>query len=268
MRHPALTLLVLLLAPFAGRDLAAQAAAPDHAPDFRAQQRIAPLYFPPKPNAPFMAIAKTTWVENLPDNSTVTRQNERVVARDMDGRIFQERRSFIPVPDDGKQQSTAYLNEYTDPVAHTVYNCSPMPRTCNLLNYFVPLNLPEAPEGMQPDGTSFLTREHLGVDTFEGIEVQRTRETFTFFKQKIGNTKTILRVVDYWYAPTLGINLKVVRHDPRDGDQTLWLTNISTTAADPTTFQIPSGYQIIDRRQGQRSLRGVAGPGRSANATQ
>ena len=63
--------------------------------------------------------------------------------------------------------------------------------------------------------------------------MQRTRETFTFFKEKIGNTKTILRVVDYWYSPALGINVKVVRHDPRDGDQTLWLTNISTTAADP-----------------------------------
>ena len=96
--------------------MAAQDAGPTHAPDFRAQQKLAPLYFPPKANAPFMAIAKTLWVQTLPDGSTVTTQNERVVARDMDGRIFQERRTFIPVPDDGKQQSTAYSNEYTDPL--------------------------------------------------------------------------------------------------------------------------------------------------------
>ena len=101
--------------------------------------------------------------------------------------------------------------------------------------------------------------ENLGVDTFEGQEVQRTRETFTFFKDKIGNTKTILLVVDYWYSPALGINVKVVRHDPRDGDQTLWLTNISTTAADPSTFQIPAGYRVIDRRA-PKSISSPAAP--------
>ena len=37
--------------------LAAQENAPMHAPDFRAPQFISPLYFPPKPNSPFTAIA-------------------------------------------------------------------------------------------------------------------------------------------------------------------------------------------------------------------
>jgi len=233
---------------FPGAILKAQDAAPAHAPDFRAQQKLAPLYFPPKPNAPFMAIAKTLWVRTLPDGSTVTAKNDRVVARDMDGRIFQERRTFVPVPDDGIKKSIAYLHEYTDPVAHTHYSCYPGSKFCDLENYFETLSQPVVPAGLQPDGVSFLTRENLGVDTLEGIEVQRTRETFTIFKEKIGNTKTILRVVDYWYSPALGINVKVVRHDPRDGAETLWLTNISTTAADPSTFRIPAGYQVFDRR--------------------
>jgi len=237
---------------FPGAILNAQDAAPAHAPDFRAQQKLAPLYFPPKPSAPFMAIARTLWVRTLPDGSTVTTKNERVVARDMDGRIFQERRTFVPVPDDGIKKSIAYLHEYTDPVAHTHYSCYPGSKYCDLENYFEPLGQPVVPAGLQPDGVSFLTRENLGVDTVEGIDVQRTRETFTIFKQKIGNTKTILRVVDYWYSPALEINVKVVRHDPRDGDQTLWLTNISTTAADPSTFKPPAGYRILDRRAPRR----------------
>jgi hypothetical protein len=90
-----------------------------HAPQFPGHSSIAPLDFPPKPNAPFMAIARTTWVKVLPDDSTLTSQNQRVVARDMDGRIFQERRSFIPVPDDGKQQSRVFRLDFSDPVAHT-----------------------------------------------------------------------------------------------------------------------------------------------------
>ncbi len=77
--------------------------------------------------------------------------------------------------------------------------------------------------GQQPDKTTFLTREDLGVDTFAGLEVQRSRETFTIYRETVGNTKTILRTVDYWYSPALGVNVQVKRHDPRDGDQTLWL---------------------------------------------
>ncbi len=248
MRRLAFPLVAVFFVLLPGKILNAQQAAAAHAPDFRAQQRLAPLYFPPKPSAPFMAIAKTLWVRTLPDGSTVTTQNARVVARDMDGRIFQERRTFAPVPGDENHQSIAYLKEYTDPVAHTIYSCYPGSKFCNVESYIEPLNQPDVPAGLQPDGISFMTRENLGVDTIEGLDVQRTRETYTIFKDKIGNTKTILRVVDYWYSAALGINVKVVRHDPRDGDQTLWLTNISTTAADPSNFKAPAGYRIFDRR--------------------
>lgn len=258
MRRVVLPLFAVFFLLYPAKSLSSQDAVPEHAPDFRAQQKLAPLYFSPKPRAPFMAIAKTVWVQTLPDGSTVTRQNERVVARDMDGRIFQERRTFIPVPDDGKQKSVAYVNEYTDPVAHTMYSCFPTPKVCNLATYFGLLNEASAPVGLQRDGISFLTRENLGVDTVEGLPVQRSRETFTFFKEKIGNTKTILRVVDYWYSPTLDVNVKVVRHDPRDGDQSLWLTNISTTAADPSTFQVPADFRINDRRSAKPTFNAQA----------
>src|ERR1035441_5229072 len=151
MRRLSTPLLAAFLLLFPAGTLAAQEAGPAHAPDFRAQQKIAPLYFPPKLNAPFMAIAKTVWVQTLPDGSTVTRQNERVVARDMEGRIFQERRTFIPVPDDGKQQSVAYLNEYSDPVAETMYSCVPGARSCNLNTYFASVTDPVIPVGLQRD---------------------------------------------------------------------------------------------------------------------
>jgi hypothetical protein len=179
----------------------AQAPAPTHAPDRRAPEHIAPLDFPPKRNAPFMAIAKTLWVQTLPDSSTVTHQNERVVARDMDGRIFQERRTFFPVPNPDNQQSIAYLNVYSDPLKHTLANCNPNMKVCNLFDYYDPLNTVEALAGLQPDKRTYLTRENLGTDTFDDQEVQHSRETFWFFSQTIGNTKTILRTVEYWYSP-------------------------------------------------------------------
>jgi hypothetical protein len=227
---------------------AAQQEAPAHAPDFRAPERIAPLYFPPKTRAPFIAIAKTLWVRILPDESTVTTQNERVVARDMDGRIFQERRSFIPVPNDGKQQSEIRIVNYSDPVEHKLYDCNIREKVCDLFSYHDPMMASEMPAGVQPDGKTYLTRESLGTDTFEGMEVQHSRETYTFYSQTIGNTKTILRTVEYWYSPELGVNVQVKRHDPRDGDQTLWLSNVSLSVPPPETFQVPTEYRIIDHR--------------------
>lgn len=226
----------------------AQDSGPAHAPDFRAPQLIAPLYFAPTPNAPFSAIARTTWVRTLPDGSTVTHENARVVARDGDGRVFQERRTFVPVPNPKNLQSIAHATQYDDPVAHVTYRCSPQARICNEFGLVV-YQAQERPAGLQPDGTTYLTRENLGTDTFAGLDVVRTRETFTFYRASIGNTQTILRVVDYWYSPALGVNVKVVRHDPRDGDQTLWLSDLVQTAPEDSWFHVPGDYRIIDHRQ-------------------
>lgn len=255
MKAWALRLIPCILAVFSTLPIVAQEAGPQHAPDFRAQQFLIALYFGPKANAPFMAIAKTTWVKIMPDDSTITTWNERVVARDMDGRIFQERRMLVP--DNSKEEPRVRTLEYSDPQQRTFYSCNPYAKICNLSTYHWMGSEPLRPTGLQPDGMSYLTREDLGIDTFEGIQVQRSRETFTYFKQTIGNTKTILRVVDYWYSPDLGINVKVVRHDPRDGDQTLWLTNIYRTAPDPTTFQVPSDYRVLDHRSSGAAYSGT-----------
>jgi hypothetical protein len=224
-----------------------------HAPDGQAPQLISPLYFPPRPNAPFTAVAKTVVVRTLPDGSTVTAQNERHVARDAEGRIFEERVTFVPVPDDGTRKMRVHAVDYSDPVNHTWYHCDMGPKVCQLGEYHGGLvEAVAGPVGLQPDQRTYLTRENLGTDTFAGIEVQRSRETLTLATESVGNTRTILRTVDYWYSPALGLNVQVKRHDPRDGDQTLWLTDVSLSSPDPETFKVPAGFSVIDHRHPQR----------------
>jgi hypothetical protein len=230
----------------------AQDAGPTHAPDGHAPLLISPLYIPPKPNAPFTATAKTLVVRTLPDGSTVTSQNERHIARDAEGRVFEERVTFVPVPDDGKRKMWVHAVDYVDPVNHTFYHCDTGQKVCQLIEYHGEFaEAAEAPVGLQPNGTTFLTRENLGTDTFSGVDVQRSRETVTLATESVGNTRTILRTVDYWYSPALGVNMQVKRHDPRDGDQTLWLTEVSLSDPDPAVFRIPDGYSVVDHRHPQ-----------------
>jgi len=228
--------------------IAAQRSEPIHAPDWQAPQRIAPLYFSPKPNAPFTATAVTLWVRTLPDGSTVSTQNERQVARDADGRIYQQRATFVPVPRTTERQSRVYATEYDDPIEHKWYRCLPEAKVCNLFGYYVPAEMAIVPAGLQPDRTSFISREDLGIEMLSGLEVQHSRDTTTLNSGTVGNTRTILRTCEYWYSPALGINVMVKRHDPRDGDQTLWLKNVSLSAPEPRLIKLPADYRIVDHR--------------------
>jgi hypothetical protein len=247
---PVLILAFLALAvPIRG---VAQDAGPVHAPDGQAPLLISPLFIPPKPEAPFTAVAKTLVVQVLPDGSTVTSQNERHVARDADGRIFEERGTFVPVPNDGTRKMRVHAVDYFDPVGHTWYHCDTGPKVCQLRDYHEEFaEAAPSPPGLQPDQKTYLMRENLGTDTFAGLEVQRSRETLTLATESIGNTRTILRTVDYWYSPALGVNVQVKRHDPRNGDQTLWLTDVSLSAPDSETFKIPADFSVVDHRHPQ-----------------
>jgi hypothetical protein len=130
-------------------------------------------------------------------------------------------------------------------------------KACNEFFYKPAIQAKDRPAGLQPGGRTFLTRESLGTDIVDDQEALHTRETLTVFSATIGNTKNIIRAVDYWYSPTLGINLKVERHDPRDGDQTLWLTDLNLSAPEPSVFQVPAAYRRIDHRNPQAPSNGA-----------
>lgn len=76
---------------------------------------------PPKANAPFSLLLQTEWVKTLPDGGTITSKNQRRIARDTSGRIYQER--WFLVPKNGKIKSQMTTIQISDPSAHTLYNC-------------------------------------------------------------------------------------------------------------------------------------------------
>ena len=70
---------------------------------------------------PFHCYCKTEWVRTLPDGGTITTENQRRIARDTNGLIYQER--WFMVPKNGKFKSQMTTIQIADPNANTLYNC-------------------------------------------------------------------------------------------------------------------------------------------------
>jgi hypothetical protein len=237
-------LLFLLSSPASAQ----QPLEPRHAPDGGTRETFASIFIPSTPNAPFTATVNTEWIRQLADGSYITLKNHRTVARDASGRIFQERRIFVP--DDGKHESTIYQIEVSDPAAHERYICNPSERVCRLEQFFARSPVPEPVAGNstnKPDAPGF---ENLGTQTVDGLETIGTRETRLIATASVGNEAPILEKREYWYSPQLGVNLITRREDPRfSSRQNFEVSDLTLGEPDAKLFNPPSDFKIIDLRK-------------------
>jgi hypothetical protein len=99
--------------------------------------------------------------------------------------------------------------------------------------------------------------EDLGVQMQNGVLATGTRNTRTIPQGQIGNNRDIHVVDERWYSEDLQMLVKSINSDPRFGETTYELTNISQDDPDPALFQIPADYTIVDMSAGGRGGRGV-----------
>jgi hypothetical protein len=91
------------------------------------------------------------------------------------------------------------------------------------------------------------SRESLGTQMFEGIAAEGTRITTVYPVGLFGNDRPITRVCESWYPDVdLGTAVLSKCSDPRFGNSTMRMENISLTEPDPTLFQVPAGYSTVD----------------------
>lgn len=211
-----------------------------HAPDGGTVQRIQSLAIPPTANEPFSAVVGTEWTRVLPDGTTSTLKNHRTIARDSEGRIFEERRYFSP---HGDTQTTA-LSEFDikDPTQHKLYVCRPADEVCRVYGYIPP---PAVQQPASNSGPSVVT-ETLGRKSIEQVEVIGSRETTTLAAGAFGNEKPQPVVKEFWFAPQLGINLITKRFDPRaSAVQNFEVKDISLAEPNTRLFSPPAHYRLI-----------------------
>jgi hypothetical protein len=87
--------------------------------------------------------------------------------------------------------------------------------------------------------------EDLGVESLNGALASHTRDTLTIPQGQIGNNRDIHVVNERWYSDDLQMLVKTVNSDPRFGENTYELTNISRDEPDASLFQIPSDYKVL-----------------------
>lgn len=209
------------------------------------------IYIPPLIGAPFSAVVHTEWVRPIPGGGTYAMVNQRRVARDGHGRIYEER--WLLVPRDSGVQSRMNVIQIADPNQHTLYNCWVFERRCSLLKFAEPAvttyKPPVVPSGPLQDNKGFTTHLDLGIRTIAGIDTNGTRDTATLLPGALGNDRSFVTVREFWNAPQIAVNLLSIVESPQTGKQTFTLSDVSLTEPEPQLFELPEGYEVTDRRR-------------------
>jgi hypothetical protein len=217
-----------------------------HAPDGNSFTRIVSIFIPSLPNAPFTATVSTEWTRQTSDGATIVVKNHRTLARDSQGRVFQERRHFVPA--DSNAPSVLTQIDYYDPVRHTRTSCFPASKVCDMYAYSASVSEATLPVGPLPDGKRYLSREELGKGEVEGLETIGTRETITSNPGTVGNDREVALTKEFWYSPKLGVNLLTKRYDPLQGTQVFTVSNITLAEPDARLFVVPAKFKVNDQR--------------------
>jgi len=203
-------------------------------------------------NEPFSADAVTTLVRTLADGTHISRQTMTVkMYRDSSGRSRSDR---IPGVFMAGQPAPPAQILIRDPIAGYSYvldSGSKIARRTPLKPG--PLDVPIIPppnlqapapaaNGLKPQ---FKT-EDLGAQTMEGVIVQGRRTTVTYPVGSIGNDREIANVSEIWSNKELRLMILQTHSDPRSGETTTKIENLSRTQPDPNLFLPPPDYKVVD----------------------
>ena len=97
-----------------------------------------------------------------------------------------------------------------------------------------------------PKSTYQLAVKDLGEKPINGWTAKGTRDTRTIKAGTIGNDRDLDIVDERWVSNDLQVLLKSVNDDPRFGETSYELTNIVRGPQDPTLFQVPADYSVVE----------------------
>jgi hypothetical protein len=229
--------------------------------------------------APYSATITNELVQTLADGNRIVQTSTGSIARDSQGRTRQD----APLPAIGglAPANAPRLVFIQDPVAQVSYTLNLTDKTAQKIStataggpgstgdlgpagapetFFLQVRnngpttapLPPPPVLIQnglADEKSQVSTENLGSQTFEGVFATGVRTTRTIPAGEIGNEQPIRIVTEVWTSADLKTIVYSKRSDPRIGEQTFKLTNITRAEPDPSLFTVPADFQVVDGSQ-------------------
>jgi hypothetical protein len=233
--------------------------------------------------APYSAEQVSEHVQTLADGSHITRSNPVVKFwRDSNGRVRTERAMGMALP--GDSSSVPTMVEISDPVAQVRYTLDPGSKIAHRQKLGLPMPAHAMGGGggsvramavlsatpligtiasPLPNGVRMAQRvgqiarpeistEQLGVKTIEGVQASGTRVTQTWAVGAVGNDGPLSVVNETWMATELKVPVLEISNDPRSGESTTRLRNVSQGEPPAALFEPPADYAIED---GNSSIR-------------
>jgi hypothetical protein len=233
----------------------------------------------PVKGAPYSAEAVTETTQTLPDGNRIRRKTSARMYRDGEGRTRRDASlATIGLAPEADIPQLVFIN---DPVSGSNYVLNMKERTAQKSKIGPPdrrllelrAKMEQQPHVVErrvevrrgegdaaPAGVGMRTFEYragriephemkvdsLGRQMIEGVEADGVRTTFTIPAGKIGNERPIEIVSERWTSPELQTLIMSRHSDPRSGETTYRLINISRSEPPHSLFEVPADFKISE----------------------
>lgn len=207
--------------------------------------RVQGVFVTPIPGQPLTAVVEISSTQTLANGSTETKHTVENIARDSQGRIYNELRVLVPDSFKGEPPVVSFhifdpvagLNTFLNLETHLARQSNWAPRPT--------LAEPGDPAIVAPHDP-LVARQDLGIQTVENVPVRGTRKITTVPAADSGTGNTIEVVDEIWYSEELHLNMLVKHDDPRSGQQIVTITHLDRAEPAHSWFEIPPNYKIVD----------------------
>jgi hypothetical protein len=210
------------------------------------------IFVTPIPNAPFSGTVRVQRTIIEPDGSSLEVWSMREIARDNQGRIYNEFRPFVPIGSttvppvavihlyDPQNRMTEYLYPAQKTYRMTILSRPPATDTRDDF---------ASPTATAAPSSEFTRQEDLGYKTIAGLQVHGVRIVQTMTAEESGTGQELTVTNEYWYSDALRLNLATTHNDPRTGSVTMTVTQIDRSEPNPALFSVPADYTMAGLAQ-------------------
>jgi len=224
--------------------------------------------------APYSAEIVSEFVQTLSDGNRIVRKTTGHVYRDSEGRVRREEDRSSGSASVSITDPVAGVSFSLDPERHTAWKTPALAGGLILSKlgdvrarvesgaagaFFEaqaigPIVMPDGVMSVDVNGgrvavrrsggTEQRTDEPLGSKVIEGVLADGKRTTVTIPAGAIGNERAITIVAEEWTSPDLQVLVLTEHKDPRGGDSSYRLVNVTRGDPSPSLFEVPSDYSI------------------------